>query len=444
MNDSHTTARDEYEGITQPVLTVGPLFNRWALGLGAVVLWAIFAWVWQLTHGLGETGLGRPIFWGLYITNFVFFIGVSHAGTLISAILRIVNAEWRRPITRMAEVITVLVLFFGVGNILLDLGRPDRALNVILHPHFRSPLLWDIMSISVYLMASSFYLYLPLIPDIARLRDRTVGWRHRFYSRLSIGWTGTPKQRHRLERAIGVMAILVIPIAVSVHTVVSWVFAMTIQPMWHSTIFGPYFVVGAIFSGIAAIIIAMAIVRKQYALEKYLQPLHFNNLGLLLLVMACLWFYFTFAEHLTTWYGQQPEEMVVFNARLFGPFAWYFWTMVVTCFVIPFVILANSRTRTIRGTVIASISVSIGMWLERFTIVVPSLANPRAPIHAFIYVPSWVEISLMAGCFAAFALLYMGFTKLFPVISIWELEEESHASVPVAADRVLTPRAEEA
>lgn len=444
MNDSHTTARDEYEGITQPVLTVGPLFNRWALGLGAVVLWAIFAWVWQLTHGLGETGLGRPIFWGLYITNFVFFIGVSHAGTLISAILRIVHAEWRRPITRMAEVITVLVLFFGVGNILLDLGRPDRALNVILHPHFRSPLLWDIMSISVYLMASSFYLYLPLIPDIARLRDRTVGWRHRFYSRLSIGWTGTPKQRHRLERTIGVMAILVIPIAVSVHTVVSWVFAMTIQPMWHSTIFGPYFVVGAIFSGIAAIIIAMAIVRKQYALEKYLQPLHFNNLGLLLLVMACLWFYFTFAEHLTTWYGQQPEEMVVFNARLFGPFAWYFWTMVVTCFVVPFTILANPHTRTVRWTVVASISVSIGMWLERFAIVVPSLANPRAPIHTFTYVPSWVEISLMAGCFAAFALLYMGFTKLFPVISIWELEEEAHASAPVAADPVLTPRAEEA
>ena len=444
MGDLHASAHDEYEGITQPVLTVGPLFNRWALGLGAVVLWAIFAWAWQLTSGLGETGLGRPIVWGLYITNFVFFIGVSHAGTLISAILRIVNAEWRRPITRMAEVITVLVLFFGVGNVVLDLGRPDRALNVILHPHLRSPLLWDIMSISVYLTASSFYLYLPLIPDIARLRDQTHGWRHRFYRRLSIGWTGTPKQWHRLERMIGIMAIVVIPIAVSVHTVVSWVFAMTIQPMWHSTIFGPYFVVGAIFSGIAAIIIAMAIVRKVYRLEKYLLPIHFNNLGLLLLVMACLWFYFTFAEHLTTWYGQQPHEVTVFNARVFGPFAPFFWLMVVTCFVVPFGILVNSRTRTVRWTVIASISVSIGMWIERFAIVVPSLSNPRAPIHTFTYVPSWVELSLMAGCFAAFALLYMGFTKLFPVIAIWELEQDAHAAAPVTADPVLAPRAEEA
>ena len=444
MNDSHQVERDEYEAVIQPVLVIGQSFNRWAMGLGAVVLWAIFAYIWQLTYGLGETGLGRPIFWGFYITNFVFFIGVSHAGTLISAILRIVNAEWRRPITRMAEIITVLVLFFGVGNVILDLGRPDRALNVILHPNFRSPLLWDISSISIYLTASSVYLYLPMLPDIARLRDRTVGWRHELYRRLSLGWTGTTQQWHRLERAIGFMAILVIPIAVSVHTVVSWVFAMTIQPMWHSTIFGPYFVVGAIFSGIAALIIAMAIVRKQYGLEKYLLPLHFTNLGLLMLVMACLWFYFTFAEHLTTWYGHEPEEMTVFNARLFGPFAWYFWTMVVTCFVVPFVILVNSRTRTIKGIVIASISVSIGMWLERFAIVVPTLSNPRAPIHTFSYVPSWVEVSLMAGCFAAFALLYMGFTKLFPVISIWELEQDAHAAAPIAADPVLAARAEEA
>lgn len=421
------TASDQ--GIVAPVLTVGPAFRRWAVALGAVVVWAVIAWVYQLTHGLGATGLGRPVYWGLYITNFVFFIGVSHAGTLISAILRIVHAEWRRPITRMAEVITVLVLFFGVGNVLLDLGRPDRALAVLRHPHFTSPLLWDVSSITIYLMASTVYLYLPLIPDIALLRDRTSGWRQRLYARLALGWSGTPRQWHRLERAIGVMAIVVIPIAVSVHTVVSWVFAMTIQPMWHSSIFGPYFVVGAIFSGIAAIITAMAIVRRVYRLEAWLTPIHFNNLGILLLVMACLWFYFTFAEHLTTWYGQEPTEITVFNAKLYGRFAPYFWAMFLFCFLIPFPILAHPRTRTVAGTVVASISVNIGMWLERFTIVVPSLSNPRAPIHTFVYAPSWVEWSLMAGCFAAFALLYMGFTKLFPIISIWELQ---HAVAPAA------------
>jgi len=412
---------DSHEAIITPILTVGRQFRIWAVALAGVIAWALFAWIWQLSHGLGVTHLGRPVYWGLYITNFVFFIGVSHAGTLISAILRIVHAEWRRPITRMAEVITVLVLFFGVGNVLLDLGRPDRALNVILHPHFRSPLLWDVSSITVYLTCSTIYLYLPLIPDIAVLRDRTTGWRHRLYQRLAIGWTGAPHQWHRLERAIAVMAILVIPVAVSVHTVVSWVFALTIQPMWHSSIFGPYFVVGAIFSGIAAIITAMVIVRKVYGLEEYLQPIHFNNLGILLLVMACLWLYFTFAEHLTTWYAQEPNELNVFNAKLFGRFAPLFWAMFGFCFVVPFAILANPRTRTVTGTLVASISVNLGMWLERFTIVVPSLSNPRAPVHTFVYAPSWVEWSLMAGCLAAFTLLYMGFTKLFPIVSIWEL-----------------------
>lgn len=437
MHAAAARPTDDVEPIIQPILTVGADFRRWALALSLVVAWAAFAWVWQLTHGLGATGLGRPVYWGLYITNFVFFIGVSHAGTLISAILRIVQAEWRRPITRMAEVITVLVLFFGVGNVLLDLGRPDRALNVIRHPHFRSPLLWDIISISVYLTASTLYLYLPLIPDIAILRERTSGWRQRLYARLALGWSGTDRQWRRLERAISVMAIIVIPIAVSVHTVVSWVFAMTIQPMWHSSIFGPYFVVGAIFSGIAAIIVAMAIVRRVYRLEAYLQPVHFNNLGLLLLVMACLWFYFTFAEHLTAWYGQEPMELAVFNEKVFGRFAPYFWTMLVTCFVVPFAILANQRTRTITGTVVASISVNIGMWLERFTIVVPSLSNPRVSLHGLVYAPSWVEWSLMAGCFAAFALLYMGFTKLFPIVSMWELDETAapaKAAALVAAE----------
>ena len=420
-----STADASHDEIIAPIFTIGRSFRLWAMALAAVVGWALFAWTWQLTHGLGATNLGRPVYWGLYITNFVFFVGVSHAGTLISAILRIVQAEWRRPITRMAEVITVLVLFFGVGNVLLDLGRPDRALNVILHPHLRSPLIWDVSSITVYLMCSSIYLYLPLIPDIALLRDRTTGWRHVFYGRLANGWTGAPHQWHRLEKTISIMAIGVIPVAVSVHTVVSWVFGMTIQPMWHSSIFGPYFVVGAIFSGIAAIITAMVVVRKVYGLERYLQPVHFNNLGLLLLVMACLWLYFTFAEYLTTWYAQEPNELNVFNAKLFGPFAPLFWAMLVFCFIVPFTILANNRTRTIAGTLIASISVNIGMWLERFTIVVPSLSNPRAPVHTFIYKPSWVEWSLMAGCFAAFSLLYMGFTKLFPIISIWELSAET-------------------
>jgi Ni/Fe-hydrogenase subunit HybB-like protein len=224
-----------------------------------------------------------------------------------------------------------------------------------------------------------------------------------------------------------------------VHTVVSWVFAMTVQPMWHSTIFGPYFVVGAIFSGIGAIIIAMAIIRRAYHLENYLKSIHFNNLGLLLLVMSLLWFYFTFAEFLTTYYGAEPTHMAVFLSKTEGAFSPLFWTMVFCCFVVPFTLLANNRTRrTVWGTVAASISVEIGMWLERFLIVVPSLSKPRLPINASTYIPSWVEWSLFAAFISTFILLYAAFTKLFPIVSIWEIREGREHSIKEVTERVVS------
>lgn len=422
--------------LLEPILHTTWKFYVTAAGLLAIISVGVFAYITQYREGLGVTGLGRPVYWGFYITNFVFFIGISHAGTLISAILRIVGAEWRRTITRSAEVITVMVIMFGVGNILIDLGRPDRMLNVILFAKFGSPLLWDVCSISIYLTMSTTYLYLPLIPDIAIMRDHTNKYR-RFYRILALGWTGTPKQKRILDVLISTMAIIVIPVAISVHTVVSFVFAMTVQPMWHSAIFGPYFVVGAIFSGIAALIVAMAVIRWVYGLGEYLKNVHFDHLGLLLLVMCFAWFYFTAAEFLTVFYGAEPAHMEVFWMKINGAFAWHFWTMIVTCFVIPVAILCNKRTRTILGTVIASFCVTIGMYLERFIIVVPSLSKPRLP-HAenIVYTPTWVEWSILAACFAAFILLYMLFTKVFPIVSIWEVQEGREKSVAEATERI--------
>ena len=421
----------------EPIRKTGKTFYLTLLILGAIILWGVYAYHYQYRHGLGVTGLARPIFWGVYITNFVFFIGISHAGTLISAILRLAKAEWRRSITRSAEVITVLVLFFGVGNILMDLGRPDRMLNIIQYPQFGSPLLWDVSSIAVYLTSSSIYLYLPLIPDIALLRDHAGKWRW-FYRILALGWKGTERQQRILEKAIAFMAILVIPVAISVHTVVSFVFAMTIQPMWHSAIFGPDFVAGAIFSGIAALIVAMNVIRRVYHLEDYLRPVHFNNLGILLLVMTLLWFYFTFTEYLTTFYGADPLHMTIFWSKFTGRFAPYFWGMFLFCFVIPLPLLSFKRTRTPFGTLIASISVVIGMWLERFVIVVPTLTNPRLPNQDVIYSPTWVEWSVFAGCISFFILLYMIFTKVFPIVSIWEVREGREKSVAEVQERIRT------
>ena len=232
------------------------------------------------------------------------------------------------------------------------------------------------------------------------------------------------------------MAVAIIPIAVSVHTVVSWVFAMSLVPMWHSAIFGPYFVVGAIFSGIAALLIAMAILRKTFHLEAFFRPIHFNNLSLLMLTMACLWFYFTFAEHLTVWYGNEPDEIAVLNARLYGPFSTAFWSMITCCFIIPLGILSFKRTRTVIGTVVASCAVVIGMWLERYIIVISSASYPRSETmwDGGVYTPSLVEISLTAAEFAAFVLLFIVFAKLFPLVSIWEIKEGDERDIDAVTD----------
>jgi len=426
------------EILFRPIEKTGRGFYWTVAVLSLFILWGVVAYVTQYYWGLGVTGLNEPVSWGFYVTNFVFFIGISHAGTLISAILRLSKAEWRRPITRMAEVITVMVIFIGAGQILIDLGQPDRMLNVLRWGRYQSPLLWDATSISAYMSASLTYLYLPMIPDIAILRDRFVGTRKLIYSVLALGWTGTEQQHRVLNRAIAVMGVLVIPIAVSVHSVVSFVFSMTLQPMWHSTIFGPYFVVGAIFSGIAGLIVAMIVFRKAYGLEYYLKPIHFRYLGQLLLIMSLFWLYFTFSEYLTGYYGAEPEEMKVFWSKFDGPFAVFFWGMVLCNLVIPLACLARLAQHTVGKVLTASIAVIVGMWLERFIIVVPSLSSPRLPFPQTIYWPTWVECGETAGSLALFALFYVLFTKFFPIISIWEIREGREVGIKEVEERILS------
>ena len=399
------------------------------LGLALLVLAGLSAWMYQAYTGIGVAGINRPVFWGFYITNFVFWIGISHAGTLISAILRLSNANWRRPITRCAEVITVFALLIGAMFPLIHLGRPWLAFWLApypnqrgLWPNYRSPLLWDFFAINTYLIGSLMFLILPIIPDCALLRDNLSGWRSKFYGALCLGWRGTQKQWHQLETAMHIMAILIIPVAVSVHTIVSWDFGMTPVPMWHSTIFAPYFVVGAIFSGIAALIIAMVFLRSSLHLEEYLTPHCFDNLGKLLLVMSLLWFYFIFAERLTTWYGNTTSEVAVLWQTVRGPYRHLFWAMVGCNFVFPFPLLAIKKLRTITGTFLASVTVVIGMWIERYLIIVPSLSHKFLPYAWGTYRPTWVEITITGATFCTMALLYLVFSKLVPVVSIWELK----------------------
>lgn len=415
--------------LLQPMLITGRAYRRMTLLLGAVITWGAFCFLYQGFVGLGVTGLRRPVFWGFFITDFVFWIGISHAGTLISAILRLTDASWRYPVTRAAEAITVFALMIGGMFPIVHLGRPWLFYWLVpypsarmIWPNFRSPLEWDFFAVSTYITASSLYLFLPLIPDLALARDRTRGWRHRLYGFLAMSWRGTQVQWHRLELAIQLGAAVVIAIAVSVHTIVSWDFAMAIVPSWHSTIFGPYFVVGAIFSGIAALILVMAVLRRVYHLEAYLQPKHFDNLGKLLLAMTLLWAYCVVAEMITVWYGNLPDDMATFWSKVNGHYAILFWTMITLNFLIPFPILAIKRLRTVVGTVIASVTILVGMWLERFLIVVPGGANQRLSFNSWNgYTPRWTEISITLATLSAMTLLYMTFAKLFPIISIWEV-----------------------
>lgn len=417
------------EDLFRPLSGASPTYLLTIFAAFLVVAAGAFAWYQQLTRGMGVTGLQRPVFWGFYIVDFVFWIGISHAGTLISAILRLTDAAWRKPITRAAEAITVFALMIGGLFPIIHLGRawlfywlmpyPNERL---LWPNFRSPLLWDLTAIITYITGSVIYLYLPLIPDMAQLGEHNTPWRRKLYRALSLGWTGSDREWHALERAMKLMAGIILAVAVSVHTVVAWDFAMTIAPMWHSTIFGPYFVVGAIFSGIAALVIVMAIIRKVLRLDLYLTDHHFNNLSKLLLLMSLLWLYFTMAENLTVWYGNEPEEMAVFNARTRHGYAPYFWGMVALNFVVPFVLLGIRRLRTIQTAAFASVCVLVGMWLERYLIVVPTLTNPRLTSATSIYWPSWVEITITAATFAGMVMLYLLFAKLFPIIAVWEFK----------------------
>ena len=435
------TERKINEDLLRPLRGTSVGFFLLVAFLGAIILAGAGAWLYQMSNGLAVAGIKWPIFWGFYITNFVFWIGISHAGTLISAILRLVNATWRRPVTRCAEVITVFALMIGAMFPIIHLGRPWLFFWLMpypsergIWPNLRSPLAWDFFAISTYLTGSTLFLLLPIIPDFALMRDQMTGWRKRIYSVLALGWQGTTKQWHRLEAAMQIMAIAIVPVAISVHTIVSFDFSMSLVPMWHSTVFGPYFVAGAIFSGIAALIIAMAVLRKALHLEDYLRPVHFQNLGKLLLLMSLLWGYFMFAERLTTWYGNTSAEMAVFWETQTGSYSPLFWTMVFCNFLIPFPLLAIKKLRTITGCVIAASTIVVGMWLERFLIIVPSLARKNLPYTWSSYRPQPVEIMITVATFAAMMLLYALFSKAVPIISIWELKVGGHGQPALTAE----------
>lgn len=394
--------------------------------LSGVVAFGIYAYVYQLQRGLWVTGLNQKVSWGFYIINCVFFIGMSYGGAMTSAILRLTSAKWRAPLTRMAEATAVAALLVGAVYPIVDLGRPDRSLNVIRFAQPGSPIVWDVVAIGTYTVASFIFLYLPLIPDLAIAREH-LGTHTRFlaplYRLLALGWRGTRAQERSLARGVGILAVLIIPLAVSVHSVLAWLFAVTVRAEWHSTIFAPLFVLGAMFSGVAAVIVVVATLRKVYGLQDFIMATHFRYLSYLMVALGVAYVYFMISEYLTEGYVFEEATTPVLESLLTGAYAPAFWAFSIGGLVLPIALAALPGRFPVARACIASTLVIAGMWLKRFLIVVPGLANPIVPWDWGRYQPTWVELAITAGSAAAIPLLLILFFRFFPVMSVHELDE---------------------
>ncbi|MCL4368578.1 MAG: polysulfide reductase NrfD [Actinobacteria bacterium] len=393
------------------------------------------AWLYMTIVGMGVAGIRRPTYWGMFIANFVFWIGISHSGTFVSAILRVFRAEFRRPITRAAELMTAIGLIVAGMYPLIHLGRVWVSYWIIpypnqrmLWPNVRSPLVWDMIAIATYLISSSLYLILPLIPDLAMARDHSTGWRRRLYHFLSLGWRGTESEWARLRSAVRIFAFAIIPVMFSVHTIVSWDFAVTKTPGWHSTIFGPFFIAGAIYSGVAAVAMILFLVRTSMPNMKYfIREEHFDSLGKLMLIFSFTWTYFYFNEYILAWYGGDLSDQYIWNALTKGPYAWLWYSMLILNIAIPWLTLWSGRIRRTPWLMFGlGVVINLGMYIERYLIVPGMISRNRFPFTWDVYQPR-IELVISVGSLSLFLLLYLLATRLIPLIPVWEVAEGQFA-----------------
>ena len=403
--------------------------------LALIVATAGGALGWMINQGLGVTGLNRPVMWGFFISNFVFWVGISHAGVMISSILRLSQAEWRRPVTRAAEVLTIFSLMTAALFPLMHAGRPWRIAYWIfpydfargIWPNVRSPLVWDPAAIFTYLTGATLFVLIALVPDFAVMRDRNKGVRKQIYGFLSLGFRGTPRQ-WRLQAIAGILlSALILPVFVSVHSIVSWDFGMAISvASWHTTVMAPYFVIGAVHSGVSAVVTMMALLRWVFKWDKFIRPEHFDGLGRLLIVVGTGWFYFFILEFIFGLYSQETSEVTLRNMLLYEwPWNFMFFTFLATSYFIPIPMwLFRGVRRNVLLMFLTSILVNIGMWLERFLIIVPGLMRKQEFTFVWAnYRPSVVEILLVVGSFAFVTMMVLLFSKVFPLIPLFDQKE---------------------
>jgi molybdopterin-containing oxidoreductase family membrane subunit len=387
-------------------------------------------WAYQIRNGLGVAGYTHPVNWAIYITNFVFWVGIAHSGTLISAVLYLFRARYRTSFNRAAEAMTVFALMVAGLFPLIHLGRSWVFYYLIPYPNqrqlwvnFRSPLIWDVFAVGTYFTVSLVFFYVGMIPDFAIARRCKEGIRKRIYQVLSLGWKGTEREWRHYGMLYLFLAAFATPLVASVHSVVSWDFAMSILPGWHTTIFAPYFVAGAIFSGTAMVITLVIPLRKAMNLHEYITDDHFESIAKIMLFTSLIVSYAYIVEFGMAWYGGNVFEMGAFRYRALGDFRYLTWAMIFCNSLVPLTLFAKRLRRNTTCLLIVSLLVNVGMWLERFVIIVTSLAHDYDPYVWGTYSPTYVEVGISLGSFGMFFMLYLLFVKNLPVLSITEIKE---------------------
>jgi Ni/Fe-hydrogenase subunit HybB-like protein len=407
--------------------------RAWWIGIGittTMLLIGVYAITITLYRGLGVWGVNQPVSWGFDIVNFVFWVGIGHAGTLISAILFLLRQRWRTGIARFAEAMTIFAVMCAGMFPLLHTGRQWLPMYLTPYPNqhglwvnFTSPLLWDVFAVSTYFTVSFVFWYVGLIPDMATLRDRTANpIKKMIYSIFSLGWRHSNRHWQHYERVYLILAGFATPLVLSVHTIVSFDFAVSVIPGWHTTIFPPYFVAGAVFSGFAMVQNVLVIVRRLFKLEHIITLDHLEKMNRVMIVTGSMVGYAYGMEFFTAWYSGNQFETFVFINRALGPYAWAYWTMISCNVIFPQLFWSKKIRRSIPMMFFIGVFVNVGMWFERFVIVVTSLSRDFLPSSWGYYAPTLYDGAILLGSFGLFFTLILIFVRVLPVVSISEVK----------------------
>jgi len=428
------------EDILTPMTKFPLIYKLWIGMLLTIIAVAIWGYIIQLQNGLGQTGMRDYVSWGLYIASFVFFVATALVGMLISAVVGLLGQKWIIPISRIAEMIALAFAMMAGIAIVVDMGRPDRILNLFLHGRFQSPIIWDVTVVNVYVIISILLLFLPMLPDLGIIRNHMKKdlpkWQWNMYNILSLGWVGTPGQYKILHSTLRVLLILIVPVAMALHTVTSWLSALTLRSGWDSTIFGPYYVTGAFVAGSGAVLVAMYFIRRAYKLEDYITDYHFDKMGKLMVLVGLVYFYFNLNEFLVPAYKMKTADAHhIFTLFSFhGEYGVMFWLTQMFGLILPITFGLFKPFRKPFPMMIIGVAIVIGAWFKRVIIVVPTLVHPFLPVqnvpeNFHHYVPTGLEITVTLGILAAAILIVSILVKIFPVIPMWEIAEEKGVDI---------------